>query len=133
MLLSGYKLNENKRILDALQKIYGIGGNKANQIVSLLGLKKNIYLKHIDYSKQLKLDKIMVHYVHGFRAKRNKVLRILSLLENRCYRGVRHAYFLSVRGQRTRTNAKTQRNKKNSKKDKTGRKNKTVGIKMKTK
>ena len=75
----------------------------------------------------------MVHYVHGFRAKRNKLLRISSLLDNRCYRGVRHAYFLSVRGQRTRTNAKTQRNKKNSKKDKTGRKNKTVGIKMKTK
>lgn len=122
MLLSGYRLNENKRILDSLQKIYGIGYNKANQIISLLGLKKNIFLKDIDYHQQLKLDKILVHYVNGFRAKRNKTNRILMLQENRSYRGVRHSYFLSVRGQKTRTNAKTQRNKKNKKKNKTGKK-----------
>jgi len=122
MLLSGYRLNENKRIFDSLQKIYGIGGNKANQILSLLGLQKNILLKDIDYSQQLKLDKIMVHYVNGFRAKRNKLNSILKLQENRSYRGVRHSYFLSVRGQKTRTNAKTQRNKKNKKKNKTGKK-----------
>ncbi len=122
MLLSGYRLNENKRIFDSLQKIYGIGSNKASQILSLLGLKKNILLKDIDYSQQLKLDKIMVHYVNGFRAKRNKLNSILKLQENRSYRGVRHSYFLSVRGQKTRTNAKTQRNKKNKKKNKTGKK-----------
>jgi len=112
MLLSGYRLNENKRIFDSLQKIYGIGGNKASQIICLLGLKKDVLLKDIDYFQQLKLDKIMVHYIHGFRAKRNKVNQILVLQENRSYRGVRHSYFLSVRGQKTRTNAKTQRNKK---------------------
>jgi small subunit ribosomal protein S13 len=122
MLLSGYRLNENKRIIDALQKIYGIGENKACQIISLLGLKKDILLKDIDYYQQLKLDKIMVHYIHGFRAKRNKTNQIAFLQENRSYRGVRHSYFLSVRGQKTRTNAKTQRNKKNKKKNKTGKK-----------
>lgn len=116
MILSGYRLNENKRMLDSLQKIYGIGNNKASQILALLGLQKNVFLKDIDYYQQLKLDKIMVHYVNGFRAKRNKVNRILMLQENRSYRGVRHSYFLSVRGQKTRTNAKTQRNKKNKKK-----------------
>ena len=113
MILSGYKLKENKRIFDSLQKIYGIGGNKANQIIVLLGLQKNVFLKDIDYYQQLKLDKIMVHYINGFRAKRNKANNILVLQENRSYRGVRHSYFLSVRGQKTRTNAKTQRNKKN--------------------
>jgi small subunit ribosomal protein S13 len=121
MLLSGYRLNENKRILDSLQKIYGIGGNKAKQIVTLLGITKNTYLKDINYFQQLKLDKIMVHYVHGFRAKRNKINQIKMLQENKSYRGVRHSYFLSVRGQRTKTNAKTQRNKKNKKKNKTGK------------
>lgn len=122
MLLSGYRLNENKRIHDSLQKIFGIGGNKADQIVCLLGLTKNIRLKDISYSQKLKLDKIMVHYISGFRAKRNKLNQIIKLQENRSYRGVRHSYFLSVRGQRTRTNAKTQRNKKNKKKNKTGKK-----------
>jgi len=100
MLLSGYRLNNNKRIFDSLQKIYGIGNNKANQILSLLGLKKDIFLKDIDYSQQLKLDKIMVHYINGFRAKRNKANSILKLQENKSYRGVRHNYFLSVRGQK---------------------------------
>lgn len=123
MLLSGYRLNENKRIFDSLQKIYGIGGSKANQIICLLGLKKDVILKDIDYSQQLKLDKIMVHYIHGFRAKRNKSNQILMLQENKSYRGIRHSYFLSVRGQNTRTNAKTQRSKKNKKKNKTGKKN----------
>jgi small subunit ribosomal protein S13 len=124
MLLSGYRLDENKRIFDSLQKIFGIGGNKAEQIICLLGLTKNVRLKDINYTQQLKLDKIMVHYVHGFRAKRNKLNQIIKLQENKSYRGVRHSYFLSVRGQRTKTNAKTQRNKKNKKKNKTG-KNKT--------
>jgi ribosomal protein S13 len=49
MLLSGVRLNENKRIYGSLQKIYGIGGNKAKQIVCLLGLTKNICLKDLDY------------------------------------------------------------------------------------
>lgn len=121
MLLSGYRLDENKRIFDSLQKIFGIGGNKAEQIICLLGLTKNVRLKDINYTQQLKLDKIMVHYVHGFRAKRNKLNQIIRLQENKSYRGVRHSYFLSVRGQKTRTNAKTQRNKKNKKKNKTGK------------
>jgi small subunit ribosomal protein S13 len=53
--------------------------------------------------------------VHGFRAKRELKEKIDNLFDNRCYRGVRHSYFLSVRGQRTRTNAKTQKNKKKKK------------------
>lgn len=122
MLVSGYRLNENKRILDSLQKIYGIGANKAKQIVCLLGFTKNICLKNISYYQQLELDKIMVHFVHGFRAKRNKSNNILLLQQNKSYRGVRHSYFLSVRGQRTKTNAKTQKNKKNKKINKTGKK-----------
>ena len=115
MFLSGYRLNENKRIFDSLQKIYGISGNKAKQIICLLGLKKNVLLKNMDYYQQLKLNKILVHYIHGFRAKRNKETQIALLKENRSYKGVRHSYFLSVRGQKTRTNTKTQRNKKNKK------------------
>jgi len=122
MLVGGYRLNEKKRILDSLQKIYGIGSNKAKQVVCLLGFTKNICLKNISYYQQLELDKIMVHFVHGFRARRNKSNNIILLQQNKSYRGVRHSYFLSVRGQRTRTNAKTQKNKKNKKKNKTGKK-----------
>ena len=115
IMLSGYKLNNDQRVCDALRKIFGIGFNKSKQIVCLLGLTKNISFKDLDYSYQIKLDKIIVHYIHGFRAKRNLKTTISDLIENKSYRGVRHSYFLSVRGQRTHTNAKTQRNKKNKK------------------
>jgi small subunit ribosomal protein S13 len=116
IIIGGYKLKEELKIYTALRKIFGIGLNKANQIINILGLNKNSRFIDIDYSYHLKLNKIIVHYVHGFRAKRNLKNNILLLYENKCYRGVRHSYFLSVRGQRTKTNAKTQRNKKNKKK-----------------
>jgi len=114
--VGGYRLKENKRLLSELRKIFGIGFNKANQILYCLNLTKNTYIKNINYSNLLKLNKIIIHYVHGFRAKRNLRNNIILLFENRCYRGVRHAYCLSVRGQRTKTNAKTQKNKKKRKK-----------------
>ena len=114
--VGGHRLKEHLRIYYALQKIFGIGLNKANQIICLLGITKNTKFKDINYSYQLKLNKIIIHYIHGFRAKRNLKNNILLLFENRSYRGVRHSYFLSVRGQRTRTNAKTQRKKKNKRK-----------------
>jgi len=113
MFLGGYKLNENKRLYDSLQKIYGIGKSFAWQIVYVLGLNKKIYLKDLNYNEKLKLDRILIHYPHGFKAKRIYTDNIKLLKENKSYRGVRHSYFLSVRGQKTRTNAKTQRNKKN--------------------
>jgi small subunit ribosomal protein S13 len=115
IIIGGYRINEEQRIFTVLQKIYGIGLNKANQIVCMLGFTKNLRFKEIDYSYYLKLNKMIIHYVHGFRAKRNLRNNIINLFENKCYRGVRHSYFLSVRGQRTRTNAKTQRKKKNKK------------------
>jgi small subunit ribosomal protein S13 len=121
--VGGYRLKENKRLLSELRKIFGIGLNKANQILYCLNLSKNTFIKNINYSNLIKLNKIIIHYVHGLRAKRNLKNSIILLFENKCYRGVRHSYFLSVRGQRTRTNAKTQRNKKN-KKNKKKKKNK---------
>jgi len=116
LTVGGYRLKENKRLLSELKKIFGIGLNKANQILYCLNLSRNIYIKDINYSNLLKLNKIIIYYVHGFTAKRNLRNNVLLLLENRCYRGVRHSYSLSVRGQRTKTNGKTQKRKKKKKK-----------------
>lgn len=118
LIIAGYRLKEQQRVFPALQKIYGIGLNKANQILFSFGWSKNVRFKDLKYPYQLKLNKMIIHYVHGFRAKRDLKTNIGFLLENKCYRGVRHSYFLSVRGQRTRTNAKTQKNKKTKNKKK---------------
>lgn len=106
--LSGYTLNENLRICPALQKILGIGLNKADQINNLLGFVPHIYLNKLNFKKRLQLDKIIIHFIHGFRVKRNKDLNIKLIKEIKAYKGIRHTYCLSVRGQRTKTNAQTQ-------------------------
>lgn len=116
LVVAGYSLNEKQRICSALRKIYGIGLNKANQVLFSFGWSQQMSFNDVKYPYQLKLNKSIIHYVHGFRAKRELKNNISLLFENRCYRGVRHSYFLSVRGQRTRTNAKTQKNKKKKKK-----------------
>lgn len=112
LILSGYRLNENDSISIALKKILGIGSNKADQILYILGYTSiKSFLKKLTYLQKLKLDKIIVHYVHGFRVKRNKQHNIGILQEIRSYKGIRHSCNLPVRGQRTHTNAQSQRKK----------------------
>jgi len=115
LIIAGHSLKEEQCIFSAIQNIYGIGFNKANQILHIFGWSRTRCFKDLKYPYQIKLNKAITHYVHGFRAKRELKERIDNLFDNRCYRGVRHSYFLSVRGQRTRTNAKTQKNKKKKK------------------
>ena len=117
IVIGGFALKENERIYVGLRKIFGIGKTKANLIVLTLNLSKNIRISEIKGYKLGQLGRLVSHYVHGLHLKRNLKNNLKKLIENRCYRGVRHAYFLSVRGQRTRTNAKTQKNKKTKKKN----------------
>lgn len=115
LVISGYVLKENEKVYIGLRKIFGIGKIRAHQIITTLNLNKNIRLIDIKGYKLSQLNRLVLHYIHGLHLKRNLKSNIKKLLENRCYRGVRHSYFLSVRGQRTKTNAKTQKNKKTKK------------------
>lgn len=110
--LGGCRINENLQLLNGLQKIFGIGLNKSKQMFFLLNITKDIYIKDLKGNQLLKLNKAIIFYIHGFRLRRNLKNNLIRLFENKCYRGVRHSYFLSVRGQKTRTNAKTQKRKK---------------------
>lgn len=116
LVISGYVLKENEKVYIGLKKIYGIGKTRANHIITTLNLDRNIRLSNIKGYKLTQLNRLVLHYIHGLHLKRNLKNNIKKLLENRCYRGVRHSYFLSVRGQRTKTNAKTQKNKKTKRK-----------------
>lgn len=113
---SGYRLDEKKRVCDCVQVVFGIGLNKAEQIVSLLGFSKHISFDAVKNKKLAWLTRLFIHYVYGFPVKRNKQDRIELFKEIKAYRGLRHTYFLSVRGQRTHTNGRTQRSKKLKKK-----------------
>ena len=70
----------------------------------------------------LNLNKALTHYKQGIRLQREVINNISVLKEIKTYRGIRHSYFLPVRGQRTHTNAGTQKNKKKKNKKKKNKK-----------
>ncbi|MGX7586250.1 ribosomal protein uS13 [Candidatus Vidania fulgoroideorum] len=110
MNLMGYYLNNNNNIEKELTLIYGIGRKKSLYICKKLGIY-NLKVKFIDNIKIKILKDILNKNKIGFDLK-NKVKRdIKILLDINCYRGVRHKKRLPVRGQRTRTNAKTSKKK----------------------
>lgn len=115
MILNGIKLNEKKKVIIVLNKIYGLGLNKSLQLCSVLGIAPTCILSKLNKNQLLKLNKTLTHYKQGSRLKREKQNRILFLQEIKIYRGIRHTYFLPVRGQRSHTNAGTQKNKKKRK------------------
>lgn len=118
MIINGVNLKEKNKLSISLNKIYGLGLNKSMQMNSILGLSLKIKLGNLTKNQLLKLNKGLTHYKQGSRLKREKKNKIDILKEIKTYRGIRHNYFLPVRGQRTHTNAGTQKNKKRVKKKK---------------
>lgn len=103
----GYDLPENKRLIIALTNIYGIGITSSKNICEKLNLdiNKKVLLLTNDDVKNLHL--CLTNYLIGGDLKRYNFLKIKRLKDIKCYRGIRHRLGLPVRGQRTRTNAKT--------------------------
>ena len=110
--IAGIDLPKNKRIEIALTYIYGIGRTTSNQILAKTGINPDIRCKDLSEDDVSKLrDEIEnSHKVEG--ALRSEVaLDIKRMVEIGCYRGVRHRKGLPVRGQRTKTNARTRKGK----------------------
>lgn len=108
--LSGVDLPREKRVEVGLTYIYGIGPAKAKEIIAATGVNPDIRVKDLtedDYSKLRDyIDKNLE--VEG-DLRRGVALNIKRLIEIGCYRGVRHRKGLPVRGQRTKTNARTRK------------------------
>ncbi|MBI4117492.1 MAG: 30S ribosomal protein S13 [Parcubacteria group bacterium] len=107
--ISGVALPDNKRIEVALMYIYGIGRKMSVRILDDLGIDKSIRTKSLsDDQVNLIRDAVKKMVVEG-DLRRQKLLNIRLLREINCYRGIRHAKRLPVRGQRTKTNSRTVR------------------------
>lgn len=108
----GLLLPDNKRVEYALTLLYGIGWSRANEILNELKIDKNKKVKEL---KDEEVKKIVNFIEKNYRVE--GVLReeinenIKRLKEINCYRGIRHIKNLPVRGQRTRSNARTKRGK----------------------
>lgn len=105
-------LPEKKELRSALLSIYGVGWIKSNNIVNKIGIKYPFSINNLNnYQINLILFLLKGLVISDVKIKREIKLNIDKLIETSSYRGWRHTFCLPVRGQRTRTNAKTQKRK----------------------
>ena len=103
--ISGVDLPKNKRIEIALTYIYGIGRTSANKILAETGINPDTRVKDLTEQDEAALRDVIGH---GYM-RRNVAMDIKRLTEIGCYRGLRHRKGLPVRGQRSKTNARTRK------------------------
>ena len=108
--IAGIDLPREKRIEIALTYIYGIGRTSANKILAEAGVNPDIRVKNLSEEDEGKLREIIGRsYVVEGDLRRNVAMDIKRLTEIGCYRGIRHRKGLPVRGQRSKTNARTRK------------------------
>ena len=108
--IAGIDLPRDKRIEVALTYIFGIGQKTATKIIKETGVDPDVRVKDMSEDDVAKLREYIDHNltVEG-DLRRNVALNIKRLTEIGCYRGIRHRKGLPVRGQRTKTNARTRK------------------------
>lgn len=108
--IAGVDLPKNKRVEIGLTYIYGIGQSTATKILADTGVNPDVRVKDLSEEDVAKLrDYIDKNCVVEGDLRRNVALDIKRLVEIGCYRGIRHRKGLPVRGQRTKTNARTRK------------------------
>ena len=108
--IAGVDIPNAKRVEIALTYIYGIGRKSANDILAATGINPDTRAKDLTESEVAKLrDEIENNYNVEGDLHREVAMNIKRLVEINCYRGIRHRKGLPVRGQRTKTNARTRK------------------------
>ena len=108
----GIDIPGNKRLEVALTYLFGIGRTLSNQIIEKLGLDKDMKAQNLTEDDIAKINAILqTEYVVEGDLRRQIQNNIKRLIGINCYRGMRHRLGLPVRGQRTRTNARTRKGK----------------------
>jgi small subunit ribosomal protein S13 len=108
--IAGINIPLNKRVEIGLTYIYGIGRPTSNEILAALGVEPDRKVRDLTDDEVSKLrDIIDRDYVVEGDLRRERSQNIKRLMEIGCYRGIRHRRGLPVRGQNTKTNARTRK------------------------
>jgi len=108
--IAGIDLPREKRIEIALTYIFGIGRKTATDIVKMAGVNPDTRVKNLTEDEEAALREVIdKNYTIEGDLRREVALNIKRLTEIGCYRGLRHRRGLPVRGQRTKTNARTRK------------------------
>ncbi len=108
--ISGVNIPLNKRVEIGLTYIYGIGRSASNKLLAEVGISPDTYVRDLTEEEVVKLrDLIDTGYTVEGDLRRERSQNIKRLQEIGCYRGLRHRRGLPVRGQNTKTNARTRK------------------------
>lgn len=107
--IAGIDLPKDKRVEIGLTYIFGIGRTSANKILAEAGINPDTRVKDLTDADEQKLRDAIDSYTVEGDLRRQTALDIKRLTEIGCYRGIRHRKGLPVRGQRSKTNARTRK------------------------
>jgi small subunit ribosomal protein S13 len=108
--ISGIDLPKDKRIEIGLTYVFGIGRTSATKILEQTGIDPSIRVKDLTEAQEAALREVIdKNYTVEGDLRRTTALDIKRLTEIGCYRGTRHRRGLPVRGQRSKTNARTRK------------------------
>lgn len=107
--IAGINVPDHKRVVIALTSIYGIGKSRSKFICSSLKISKFSKISNLKENEIELLRSLISKFVIEGDLRREKTLNIKRLIDLGCYRGIRHRRKLPVRGQRTKTNARTRK------------------------
>ena len=107
--IAGINIPPNKHVGIALTSIYGIGRSRARQICQVSGIDPSTLVKDLAEPEVAGIRNALAKFVVEGDLRRETSMNIKRLMDLGCYRGIRHRRGLPVRGQRTRTNARTRK------------------------
>ena len=107
--IAGVDIPRDKRVVVSLTYIYGVGLSTAKKVLAENGISEDIRVKDLTDEQVSAIRKSLDGYNLEGDLRRETQLNIKRLMEIGCYRGLRHRKGLPVRGQRTKTNARTRK------------------------
>lgn len=107
--IAGVNIPNHQHIIIGLTAIYGIGRPRAQEICEKAGVEPSKKVKDLGDAELEKLREALHGYLIEGDLRREVSMSVKRLMDLGCYRGLRHRRGLPVRGQRTRTNARTRK------------------------
>ncbi|MEC9375670.1 MAG: 30S ribosomal protein S13 [Pseudomonadota bacterium] len=107
--IAGINIPSNKHIVIALTSIFGIGRSSSGLICAAAGIDPSVKVKDLSEPEVEKIRVEIARFSVEGDLRRENAISIKRLMDLGCYRGIRHRRGLPLRGQRTRTNARTRK------------------------
>ena len=107
--IAGVNIPDNKHLVISLTSIYGIGRTRAAEICDRLSIDTATKVRNVDEADVERIREEVAKFMVEGDLRREVAMNIKRLMDLGCYRGIRHRRGLPLRGQRTKTNARTRK------------------------